>query len=69
MSDETIEKLVNNPANYKTVMNESKVRIKRIVREVIEEYLNNESLENTDTEDVVSIKPGMNLGLVSPLQM
>jgi hypothetical protein len=50
-------------------MNESKVRIKRIVREVIEEYLNNESLENTDTEDVVSIKPGMNLGLVSPLQM
>jgi len=69
MSDETIEKVVNNPANYKTVMNESKVRIKRIVREVIEEYLNNESLESTDTEDVVSIKPGMNLGLVSPLQM
>jgi predicted SprT family Zn-dependent metalloprotease len=69
MSDETIEKVVSNPANYKTVMNESKVRIKRIVREVIEEYLNNESLDDMDAENVVSIKPGMNLGLVSPLQM
>jgi hypothetical protein len=69
MSDETIEKVVSNPANYKTVMNESRVRIKRIVREVIEEYLNNESLDDMDAENVVSIKPGMNLGLVSPLQM
>lgn len=69
MSDETVDKVVSNPANYKTVMNESKNRIKRIVMEVIEEYLNNESLNDMDTEDVVNIKPGMNLGLVSPLQM
>lgn len=69
MSDETIEKVVNNPANYKTDMNESRARIKRIVREVIEEYLNNESLDNMGTENVVNIKPGMNLGLVSPLQI
>ena len=69
MSDETIDRIINNPANYKETMNESNSKIKRIIKEVIEEYLSDESLENTDTEEVVSINPGMNLGLVSPLQM
>lgn len=69
MSEETIDKVISNPANYKTVMNEDRARIRRIVREVIEEYMNNESVGEGDVEDAVSIKPGMNLGLFSPLQM
>ena len=67
MSDETVEKVINNPANYKEVA--SGVREERnILKEILDEFLENEGLKNNGIEDSVEITPDMNLGLYSPLQ-
>lgn len=65
MSDETINKIINNPANYK--MMENKRTTKDIIKEVIEELISNEfkGAEN----DSIEITPNMNLGKYSPLEM
>lgn len=65
MSDETINKIINNPANYKIV--ESKKCTKDIVKEVIDEFITNEVVGMNDN-DCVLITPDMNLGTFSPLQ-
>lgn len=62
MSYETITKLMNNKANFKTIT-ESKMDTKSIIKEVIEEFMNTEM-----GDDSVAINPDMNLGLQSPLE-
>lgn len=64
MSDETINKIINNPANYKIV--ESKRGTKDIVKEVIDEFIANEV---AGKDDSISITPDMNLGQYSPLEL
>lgn len=67
MSDETVEKVINNPANYKEAA--SGVREERnILKEILDEFLENEGLKNNGIEDSVEITPDMNLGMFSPLQ-
>lgn len=61
-SEEAIMKLINNPANYRMV--ENKMNTKNILKEVIEEFMQND-MENNDS---VEINPNMNLGLESPLE-
>ena len=63
MSDETIEKIINNPSNYRIM--ESNVNIKKIVESVINEFKRTKS----NNDDSISITPDMNLGLYSPLEM
>lgn len=65
MSDETINKIINNPANYRIV--ESKRGTKDIIKEVIDEFIANE-VNGINNDDCVSITPDMNLGTFSPLQ-
>lgn len=60
-SEEGILKLINNPANYRMV--ENKMNAKSIIKEVIEEFMNDEM-----GDDSVAINPDMNLGLQSPLE-
>ena len=60
-SEEGILKLINNPANYRMV--ENMINAKSIIKEVVEEFINNEM-----GEDSVAINPDMNLGLQSPLE-
>ena len=60
LSDDAIMKLINNPANYK-VMKESRNNVKRVLREVIEEFISNE-------DDSIAINPNENLGLNSPME-
>jgi len=62
-SEEGIMKLINNPNNYKIV--ESKMNVKNILKEVIEEFIKNETQNN----DTIEINPNMNLGLGSPLEV
>ena len=62
-SEEAIMKLINNPANYRMV--ENKMNTKNILKEVIEEFIQND-MENNDS---VEINPNMNLGLESPLEV
>lgn len=61
LSDDVIMKLINNPANYK-VMKESRKSVKKVLREVIEEFISNEG------DDSISINPNENLGLNSPIE-
>lgn len=63
MSYETITKLMDNKANFKTIT-ENKMNTKSIIKEVIEEFINDET-----SNDSVEINPDMNLGLQSPLEM
>ena len=63
MSYETITKLMDNKANFKTIT-ENKLNTKSIIKEVIEEFINDEM-----GSDSVAISPDMNLGLQSPLEM
>ena len=63
MSDETIKQIMSNPANYKMV--ESRMNTKSIIREVIEEFMNNE----VNSDDSIEITPDMNLGEFSPLEL
>jgi len=68
MSDETVEKVINNPANYKEAA--SGVREERnILKEILDEFLEDEGLKNNGIEDSVEITPDMNLGIFSPLQV
>lgn len=62
-SEEAIMKLINNPANYRIV--ENKMNTKNILKEVIEEFIQND-MENNDS---VEINPNMNLGKYSPLEI
>lgn len=67
MSDETVKKVINNPSNYKEAA--SGVREERnILKEILDEFLENEGLKNNGIEDSVEITPDMNLGMFSPLQ-
>ena len=61
MSDAAIDKIMNNPSNYKVMENRKNTR--NIIREVIEEFL-----ETENGGDDISISPNMNLGLKSPLE-
>jgi len=65
MSDDTIKKIMNNPNNYR--MEENRKTAKTIIREVIDELMNNE-FRGTDN-DTVEITPDMNLGKFSPLEV
>ena len=65
MSDDTIKKIMNNPNNYR--MEESRKTAKSIIREVIDELMNNE-FKGADN-DTVEITPDMNLGKFSPLEV
>ena len=66
MSDETIEKLINNKANFKK-LEENYMRTSQIINEVIEEFMRNE-FKGANNNDSVDIDPNMNLGLKSPLE-
>lgn len=65
MSDDAIKKIMNNPNNYR--MEENRKTVKAIIREVIDELMDNEfrGAEN----DTVEITPDMNLGKFSPLEV
>lgn len=64
LSDEAIEKLFNNNANYRMV--ESKMNTRNIIKEVIDEFMENEFGNNGNT---VEITPDMDLGKYSPLEI
>ena len=64
MSDENIEKIMNNQANYRVMENVKTT--KEIIREIIEEFIKNDSDDNMD---VIAINPNMNLGEYSPLEL
>lgn len=65
MSDDTIKKIMNNPNNYR--MEENRKTVKAIIREVIDELMDNE-FRGADN-DTVEITPDMNLGKFSPLEV
>ena len=66
LSDEAIEKLFNNNANYRMV--ENRRNVKSIIKEVIDEFMQNEFRGANNMEDSIEINPNMNLGLQSPLE-
>ena len=66
-SEESIIKLINNPANYRMV--ENKENIKSIVESVIQEFMRNEFRGANNMDDSVEITPDMNLGEFSPLEL
>lgn len=61
LSDESIRKIATNPKNFKSV-NENMDNVKKVLREVIEEFISNEG------DDSISINPNENLGLNSPIE-
>lgn len=66
MSDAAIQKIMNNPANYKVM--ENRKTTKEIIREVIDELMRNEFRGADNFDDSVDINPNMNLGIISPLE-
>jgi len=66
MGDEALEKIIRNPANYRMV--ENRRNIKTIIKEVIDEFMQNEFRGANNMGDSVEINPNMNLGLQSPLE-
>lgn len=62
MNDEIINKIINNPSNYR--MEENRKNIKTVIREVVEDFVSN----NGEGGDI-DINPDMNLGLQSPLEI
>ena len=66
LSDEAIEKLFNNNANYRMV--ENRRNVKTIIKEVIDEFMQNEFKGADNMGDSIEINPNMNLGLQSPLE-
>ena len=66
MSDEALEKIIQNPSNYR--MEENKVNFKRIIESVIDEFMENE-FRGANNNDSVEITPDMNLGEYSPLEL
>ena len=67
MSDEALEKIIQNPANYR--MEENKVKVKTINESVINEFMDNEFRGTNNNNDSVEITPDMNLGEFSPLEI
>lgn len=61
LSDDSIRKIATNPKNFKSV-NENMNSVKKVLREVIEEFISNEG------DDSISINPNENLGLNSPIE-
>jgi hypothetical protein len=61
LSDDSIRKIATNPKNFKSV-NENMNNVKKVLREVIEEFISNEG------DDSISINPNENLGLNSPIE-
>lgn len=64
MSYETIGKLMSNKANFKNVK-ENRMNTKSIIREVIEDFISNE----TDSDESIKITQDMNLGEFTPFEM
>lgn len=67
MSDEALEKIIQNPANYR--MEENRVNVKTIIEGVIDEFMENEFRGANNNNDSVEITPDMNLGKYSPLEI
>jgi hypothetical protein len=67
MSYEKISKLMGNRANFRQ-MTENRKNVKKIIKEVINEFMQNEFRGANNMEDSVEINPNMNLGLQSPLE-
>lgn len=67
MSYENISKLMGNRANFKQMV-ENRRNVKSIIKEVIDEFMQNEFRGANNMEDSVEINPNMNLGLQSPLE-
>ena len=67
MSYEAISKLMGNRANFRQ-MTENIKNVKKIIKEVINEFMQNEFRGANNMEDSVEINPNMNLGLQSPLE-
>ena len=59
VSEEGLVKLLNNPANYRNIMEEG-LELRQIIEDTI---------KNVMADDSVEITPDMNLGLYSPLEM
>lgn len=68
MSYETISKLMGNRANFKK-LEESKMKRKDIIKEVIDEFMKNEFRGADNLGDDIEINPNMNLGKFSPLEI
>jgi hypothetical protein len=66
MSDEALEKIIQNPANYR--MEENRINVKTIIEGVIDEFMENE-FKGANNNDSVEITPDMNLGKYSPLEL
>ena len=64
MSDETLDRIINNKANYKVMENKRNFNIGMIVENVINEFL-----ANKKNEDSIEITPDMNLGIASPFEI
>ena len=67
MSNEALEKIIQNPANYR--MEENKINVKTIIEGVIDEFMDNEFRGTNNNNDSVEITPDMNLGEFSPLEI
>ena len=67
MSDDALEKIIQNPANYR--MEENRVNVKTIIEGVIDEFMENEFRGANNNNDSVEITPDMNLGKFSPLEI
>ena len=52
MSDDAINKIINNPNNYR--LEENKMKTRKIIREVIEEFIQNE-FRGGKNDDVIEI--------------
>lgn len=59
VSEESLAKLLNNPANYRDIMEEG-LELRQIIEDTI---------KNVMADDSVEITPDMNLGLYSPLEI
>ena len=66
MSDEALEKIIQNPANYR--MKENKINLKTLIEGGIDEFMENE-FKGANNNDSVEITPDMNLGKYSPLEL
>lgn len=64
MSDETLDRIINNKANYKVMESKRNLNIGMIVENVINEFL-----ANKKNEDSIEITPDMNLGIASPFEI
>ena len=68
MSYDTITKLIKNKSNYKKI-EENKMNTKSIIKEVIQEFIQNEFGGENDENGSIEITPNMNLGEFAPLEI